>query len=446
MRTNLRTVLTLSLTTAFALLAGCGGDGADAPKPAIVGELAIEPWPLPAMPGSAQPDLAVAPDGRLLLSWINTQPGRRPAFQFAEFHTDGHWETPRTIAVGNSMFVNWADTPHIIATADRALWAHWLQKSADAPYAYDVMLVRSLDHGMNWSAPQRVHDDATTTEHGFVSFWPQGEGSLGVAWLDGRNTADKSAADKNAADGETQAHDGHGGKHADGPGGGTMTVRAAVFNGAMQASAQTEIDASTCDCCQTDAVAIGDGALLVYRDRSAEEIRDIYAVRFDGKAWSKPRRVHADDWKMPACPVNGPSVAARGNTAVVAWYTAAGDVPTVKLAVSADGGEAFARPVTVDSGPAVQGRVAVAIDAHQVWLLWMREEAGRQSLWLVRYTPDLSKQLQRTKLADVQGSGRGTGVPRLALADDAAYVVWTDVVEGEPRLSGLRIATATAKR
>jgi len=83
--------------------------------------------------------------------------------------------------------------------------------------------------------------------------------------------------------------------------------------------------------------AIGD--LLVYRDRTANEIRDIYATRFDGKTWSKPARVHADDWTMPACPVNGPSVAAREKDVVVAWYTAAGDMPTVKLARSAMEGQ-----------------------------------------------------------------------------------------------------------
>jgi hypothetical protein len=436
MRTNLRTLLLVPLATAFALLAGCGGEDA-APKPAIVGDLAIEAWPLPAMPGSAQPDLSVAPDGRLLLSWINTQPGRRPAFQFAEFYPDGHWEAPRTIALGNSMFVNWADTPHIIATADRALWAHWLQKSADAPYAYDVMLVRSLDHGMNWSGMRKVHDDDTTTEHGFVSFWPQGEDALGVAWLDGRNTAGETAP---AAEAD------HGGKHEDGHGGGAMTLRAAVFDRTLKPSAAGEIDARTCDCCQTDAAVVDDGAVLVYRGRTEDEIRDIYIARFDGRQWSKPQRVHADDWKMPACPVNGPSVAGHERDVAVAWYTAAGDTPAVKLARSSDGGVRFGAPTTVDSGTEVQGRVAVAADARQVWLLWMRESAGRQSLWLARYTPDLSKQLQRAKIADVQGTGRGTGFPRLVLAGDGAHAVWTDVVDGEPQLRGLRLGTSAPAR
>ena len=417
---------------ALAVLSGCGEKPA-APKPALNGDLVIEAWPLPAMPGSAQPDLATVADGRVLVSWINTGGGRRPALQFAEFYPDGHWEGPRTIAVGNSMFTNWADTPHIVATADRALWAHWLQKSADAPYAYDVMLVRSRDHGMNWSAPRRVHDDATKTEHGFVSMWAQGDSSLGVAWLDGRNTADADTPDH---------HDGHADGHGDDHGGGAMSLRAAVVDANLQSSAETELDAMTCDCCQTDVAATGDGAVLVYRDRSEKEIRDIYAAKYDGKAWSKPVRVHADDWTMPACPVNGPSVAAQNKNVVVAWYTAAGDAPAVKLARAVDGGTAFAKPVTVDTGAATQGRVGVAIDAQQVWIVWLREEAGKQSLWLARYTPDLSKQLQRIKLADLQGKGRATGFPKLVLNGSAAHVVWTDVVDGEPQLRGLRIGTS----
>jgi hypothetical protein len=416
----------------LALLSGCGE--APAPEPVLAGDLAIEAWPVPAVPGSAQPDLATSPDGRVLLSWISTGGGRRPALQLAESYPDGHWEGPRTVAVGNAMFINWADTPHIAATADHALWAHWLQKSADAPYAYDIMLVRSLDHGMNWSTPRKVHDDATQTEHGFVSMWPQGDGSLGIAWLDGRKTsgAEHQAEDEGIHADMAQAGAGH-------PGAGTMTLRAAVFDANLQSTGDTEIDAMTCDCCQTDVAAIADGAVLVYRDRDQNEIRDIYTTRFDGKNWSKPARVHADDWKMPACPVNGPAIAAQTDGVVVAWYTAAGDTPAVKLARSTDGSATFGEPVTVDSGAAVQGRVAVAIDRQQVWLLWMREEAGVQSLWLARYTPDLSKELQRVKLADLQGKGRATGFPKLVLTGAAAHVVWTDVVDGAPQLRGVRL-------
>ena len=436
-----------TLVLAFVFVAGCGGE-AETPKPILTGDLAIEPWPLPIQDGAGQPDLALAPDGRVLLSWINSTPGRRPAVQMAEWYPDRHWEGPRTVVVGNALFVNWADTPHIAATADRALWLHWLQKSADAPYAYDIKLVRSLDHGMNWGVPRQVHGDRTTTEHGFVAFWPQGENSLGVAWLDGRETAGAghaSAAPAEASAGAsanpTDPHAGH-----DGHGGGAMTLRAAVFDPFLNVSAESVVDARTCDCCQTSAAAVPGGALLVYRDRSDEDIRDIYATRFDGKAWTPPKRVHADDWKMPACPVNGPAVAAQGARAAVAWYTAAQDRPMVKLAGSADTGGSFAAPVVIDQGPAVLGRVALAMDANQLWLVWMREEAGRQSLWLARYAsaavPALAKPLQRIELAKIEGNGRATGFPKIVLREGVAHIVWTESGDNGPRLRGVQVTAA----
>ncbi|MEO6263989.1 MAG: hypothetical protein ABIO58_03350 [Luteimonas sp.] len=405
----------------IVLCAACQRTASPTPSSATAGKATrqLQAWPLPVTPGAAQPDLIATPDGRLLLSWISSVPGRRTALQFIEHGADGRWQSaPRTVAVGDAFFVNWADTPHIAATADGALWMQWLQKTAAAPYAYDVMLSRSFDGGVNWSPPAVVNNDGKPVEHGFVSLWPTSRATLGVAWLDGRNTG--------------MAATGH-----DMPAG-MMTLRAATFDASLQRSGETELDASACDCCQTSAAITTRGPLLVYRDRTLDEIRDIYATRLDGQAWTTPKPVHADGWKMPACPVNGPSVAANGNDVVAAWYTAAGDVPTVKLARSTDAGDTFAAPVTLEQGEAVQGRVAVALDPQQAWLLWLREDAVGQSLWLARYAPDLSRQLERIEVAKLQGRGRGTGFPQLALRDDSAYIVWTDIVNGAPQLRGAR--------
>lgn len=387
---------------------------------------ALNDWTLPSMAGAAQPDLILAPDGRLLLSWISSLPGRRHALQFAAFDRTGKWQSaPRTIAVGNNMFVNWADTPHLAATEDGALWVHWLQKTADAPYAYDVMLSRSRDGGANWSAPIAVNDDDLPVEHGFVSLWPAADDSIGVAWLDGRKMG--------AA--------GHGGGH-DAPAAidAMMTLRSARFDANLLRSDESELDASTCDCCQTGAAVTANGPLLVYRDRTVDEIRDIYSTRLQGASWTAPKVVHVDNWKMPACPVNGPSAAVLGDRAVVAWYTAAAGEPVLKAARSSDSGDSFSAPIEIDRGRAVQGRVTVALDARQAWILWLREETAGQSLWLARYAPDLSRELQRQRVATLQGRGRGTGFPQLVLRDGAAHVVWTDLVDGQPHLQGAIIA------
>ncbi len=385
-------------------------------------------WNLPSPSSVAQPDLIVTPDGRLLLSWIEPQPGKGHALKSSSFANE-QWSAPGQIAQGDDWFVNWADTPHLAATADGALWAHWLQKSAAAIYAYDVALVRSGDAGATWSQPMLVNDDGTPTEHGFVTLWPAAHDRVGVAWLDGRQMAGDDAGS------------GHG-KHESSTGaaqpGAMMTLRSAQFDSRLQRAGETVLDSSTCDCCQTDVALTSRGPLLVYRDRTDAEIRDIYTVRGDGATWTVPSPVHADNWTMSACPVNGPSLAARGNDVVVGWYTAAGNVPMLKLARSTDAGDSFAAPLVLDRGEAVQGRIDVALDAANAWALWVREDAVVQSLWLARLTPDLSRELQRIEVAKLQGRGRATGFPQLVLREGDAYLVWTDVLGGKPQLRGMR--------
>jgi len=421
---------------ASLLLAACGGDAPEAARAtdraatvAVDAPSRIVEWALPATgAGSASPDLAIGADGVLALSWVNSREGRRHVFQFSRFDPVGQvWRNaPTTIAIGNRMFVNWADTPHILPTPDGALWAQWLQKSGDAPYAYDVTLVRSADGGANWGAPVVPHDDGTRTEHGFVSMWPQ-DGGIGIAWLDGRNTVGAS-------------HGGHEGGHGSQADSRPMTLRAAQFDASLRRVREHEIDASVCDCCQTAAAVTARGPLLVYRGRSDGEVRDIMATRFDGDAWTAPARVHADDWVMPACPVNGPDVAAVGNDVVVGWYSAQSGQPQVQIARSGDAGDSFAAPVVLDSGAEVQGRVAVALDERQAWALWLRENAaGAQSLWLSRRSPDLATEYERIEVASPQGRGRGTGFPQMQVRDGQAYIVWTDVSEGAPSLRGVQV-------
>ncbi len=377
----------------------------------------VADWPLPPAASAAQPDLSRAPDGTLLLSWIEKE-GKGHRLRFARHAgTDpaAGWSDTRTVAAGDDWFVNWADFPALQALPDGSLWAHALVRNGEATYAYDTRLFVSRDDGRRWTALGPVHDDGTPTEHGFATLWPQSRDTLGIAWLDGRNT---------------------GGGHDHAAGGGAMTLRAAVF-GADGKRAEHEIDVSTCDCCQTASAATGDGAtLLAWRDRAAGEIRDIVVARFDGRRWSAPVPVHADGWKMPACPVNGPAIAAHGGKAWVAWYTAATGESEIRVAASPDGGRHFGPMTSIARGDAQHGRVDVAADADGVWVSWVEETAAGQALWLARFAPDLVTESFRMKVAGIAGRGRATGFPRMQLRDGAAWLAWTEVVDGAPRLKG----------
>ncbi|MEO6138954.1 MAG: hypothetical protein ABIP11_09890, partial [Luteimonas sp.] len=285
-------------------LLGCHRAQPSQPVAGGAGVYAQHEWLLPSSPGAGEPDLVATTDGRLLMSWINSVPGRRNALQFDAWDSaTQRWQgAPRTIAVGDSLATNSADTPHIAATTDGALWVHWLQK-AGGDAVTDVMLSRSADGGSNWSTPTRVNVQSNA-EHGFAALWPASRASIGIVWLDGHNMDTPPTASKSDIEAAN------------------TTLRAAVFDANLQRSSTSAIDTMTCDCCRTDVAVTARGALVAYRDRTAAEVRDIATARFDGATWSSPRPVHADRWTMPACPVNGPAIAASGNHVVVAWYTA----------------------------------------------------------------------------------------------------------------------------
>ena len=100
--------------------------------------LAVRQFETPAAAGSGEPNLAVAPDGRVLLSWIEPAGENQHSLRYAARPKGGAWSKPETIASGSSWFVNWADFPSLATLPDGTLFAHWLAKSGPGTYAYDV--------------------------------------------------------------------------------------------------------------------------------------------------------------------------------------------------------------------------------------------------------------------------------------------------------------------
>ena len=100
-----------------------------------------------------------------------------------------------------------------------------------------------------------------------------------------------------------------------------------------------------------------------------------------------PANVHNDGWKLPACPVNGPAVAADGKNVAVALFTAPKNEGHAYIAFSADAGHTFGAPVQLDDVTST-GRVAVALlkDGSAV-ASWIEFANEKSQVKLRRVTP-----------------------------------------------------------
>jgi hypothetical protein len=372
----------------------------------------------PAAANSAQPQLSVSSRG-VLLSWIE-RTGDLSTLKFAE-RTGSGWTAARTIASGRDWFVNWADVPSVLRLPSGAIVAHWLQKSGPSTYAYDVRLSHSTDDGKTWSPSYLPHHDRTQTEHGFASLFPIGDG-FGLVWLDGR--AMKSGGD-------------HGGEH--GGGGGAMSVYFAQFDKAFKQIAETPVDTRVCECCPTAAVATTDGVVAAYRNRSDEEVRDNFVSRFVNGKWLTPQAVFNDNWKIAACPVNGPALAAAGRSVAMTWFTVKQDQGHAYLAFSQDAGATFGAPIRVDDGGSL-GRVDVELLPGGAALATWIEFADQRAQFRARRIDRDGTRSAPVTVAGIAGN-RASGYPRAAIANGEVVFAWTESVDG----GGLQVRTAAAR-
>ena len=384
---NKITILILSLS----MFTGCGVKEKKNTQTVIVNDLAS-----PAKSPSGEPYLFTDKSGTTYLSWIE-QKGKESAFKYAIL-TGNEWSQPLTIDSGSTWFVNWADYP-MIATNGKAFMAHYLDKSGANTYAYDIKLTSSQD-GRKWSEPTILHDDGKQAEHGFVSIVPYQENFF-ASWLDGRNTA-------------MEGMDHHTGHHGD------MSVRAAILANDGTKVSEWELDKRVCDCCQTSAAITANGPVVVYRDRTENEVRDMSIVRLIDGRWTEPTSIHDDNWKIAGCPVNGPRVSANGNNLVIAWFTMQQDQAQVKVLLSTDGGASFGEPVRVDEGSAI-GRVdAIMMDDGSAMVSWMEGP----TIKVVKVYSDGRKD-SLTSIATSSDS-RSSGFPQMTLSKGRLIFAWTD--------------------
>ena len=393
---------------------GCVAFGAFAARPIAQGttpkgtpSFSIQSLASPAPLGSGEPRLTVEGE-RAFLSWIESSE-TTDRLKFAERTASG-WSTPLPIVSGSNLMVNAADVPSIHLLTNGTLVAQWLQEHGDDPEAYDLRLARSTNGGRTWTPSVSPHHDGTASQHGFASVFAVAGGGFGLIWLDGRSGAD-------------------------------MALRATSYGADGKQLAETQIDARVCECCQTAVAVTSEGPIAVFRDRSADEIRDVYASQLVAAKWSAPVPVHRDGWKIDGCPVNGPAVSASGRDVAVAWFAAPATPGHAFVAFSQDAGRTFATPIRVDDAAAI-GRVQVSLvsGATAAMVSWIDFTEGRSQFRVRRIERNGTRGAALT-IAE----GIGTQYPRMVARGSELVFAWAENTRGTTRVSTARAALPAGK-
>jgi len=393
----------------------------DAPHAA---SLTLTPLELKLAGSTAQPNVVATKTG-FVLSWQQKNASGCTTLYTATLDTRGILGAAKPVASGCNWFVNWIDFPSVSIAKNGDWVSYWLQKSKADPYAYDIHATRSSNAGQSWQASVIPHTDATPTEHGFVSMVPLSGDRMLMIWLDGRNTLiDNAHADHDHGDHE------HG---AEAP----MSLRSAEIDRAGVLHHAQEIDARVCSCCSTDLATDGTGAIALFRDRSDAEIRDIASARYQGGRWQATQSVNADGWKIAGCPTNGPALAVIGKRAAAIWPT----LIAGQLEVRAKYLASAAPPVVLEKGASVLGRPDAAAFGAGVLVSWLGQSANGISALKLRLLDARLEKLSEVNVVELTG-GRNVGVPKLAVYQDQAVLVWTEAQSaGVNHVRGVRVTS-----
>ena len=158
-------------------------------------------------------------------------------------------------------------------------------------------------------------------------------------------------------------------------------------------------------------------------------MRDIYITRMVDGQWTEGTPVHRDGWVIPACPVNGPAVAARGDELVVAWFTGVGNERKAQVAFSSDGGVHFGEAIRVDDGTSL-GRVDVLwLENGSALVMWVERRPRVAEILVRQVWPD--GRIGEDLLVTTTSAARDSGFPQM-IRDGMGRVVfaWTQAGNG----------------
>ena len=341
--------------------------------------------------------------------WIVSKEGAGPAqFLVLQESADGGrtWSVPKRIMQQpEAIAADGENRPKLAFGAKGELYVTYTRPLA-RPYTGEIRFLRSVDGGQSFSAPITVHANRDVITHRFESMIVDPHGRIYVAWIDKR--------DVEAAAAHKQKYAG-----------------AAVYYAVSQdsgASFQGDYKAAghSCECCRIALAQDPEGRIMaLWRHVFESNVRDhALAELTPAGGVAAPLRATFDNWRIDACPHQGPALAYAGDgTRHQVWFSVKGDEGGVFYASAARGGK-LSTPIKVGSDQA--GHADVAVDGKNIVLAWKQFD-GKSTAILGRWSADGGLTWRERELAR---TGKASDQPHLLNTRSGIVLVWRTQDDG----------------
>ena len=396
--------LTVAVTVCGCLAACARGD---APARGLAGAPVLL-----AVDGRSNAQVTLASDGdRVAAAWVGSADAGADVFAAVSEDGGRHFGAPvRVNDRAGDASANGEQPPRIVIR-DRAVAVVWVSKREGVA---GIRTAQSSDGGRTFAPSRTISPEGVTGARGWESADIAEDGTVHAAWLDGRHAQHAQPSPAPAA-------------HVHGGGAMRQDIVHAMWRGSDPV-VETPVADDVCFCCKTGVVARGADVFVVWRHLFPGGMRDIAIARSrdGGRTFGAPVRVSVDNWKIDACPDDGPSLAVERDGAVrVAWPTLLQDTASPHMAifqaVSRDGGATFSPRSRVDASGTGASHPRLVVSAAGVpTVVWDEPSAqGRQIM--VRHGDDPAAALT---------SGASASYPAAVASRDGLVVAWAEQASG----------------
>jgi hypothetical protein len=278
----------------------------------------------------------------------------------------------------------------------------------------DLKFSRSMNFGRNFSPAIKVNDDNEKSYHSFQTMEIGPDGTIYVAWLDGR------------------------GKESNLPGTSSLYI-ARSFDQGTTFGENIKITGDACPCCRPALAFDNTGQVYVswrhvYKDHN--RVVAVSTSQDKGESWSDKTLVTPEGWKINGCPHSGASMEFQNGKLFITWYSGAGNRAALRAGISHDGGRSFKYLGEI------QGKV---LDANHPDIQMINDEA-----WIVFQGRDPESQegwgVIRPWLLKISGEGDISPPEMIPFLGDSVaypylykgnggriYATWTEISEEGPK-------------